>query len=223
MFLKAQLIFSILLSCFFHAAAQMPYTYQNKTHSFKLSLEWFDKTTMWGASDSSVNSITVIRLKDHKLIQKIIPDDNYITSSKDELIFDDFNFDGYPDFKLFSFEAKHGQTGYLFYLFDPKKEKYVFSKQITELLGDATIDKKNKTISNIYREMSGHYTQVVYGFIHGQLVLMEERNDIRRSGENEAKVEILKKKRVKGVLQVVKHFIVSWTEYSKMEDRLMPI
>ncbi len=217
---KAQFIFSVLLSCFFHATAQMPYTFQNKTHSFKLSLEWFDKTSMWGASDSSVNSIKVTRLKDHKLIQKIIPDDNYITRGNEELIFDDFNFDGYPDFKLFAFEAKHAQTGYLFYLFDPKKEKYVFSKQITELLGDASLDKKNKTISNTYREMSGHYKQVVYGFIQGKLVLMEERTDTRLGNDQ---VEIIKKKRIKGALQVVKQFTISQTEYGKMEDRLMPI
>ncbi len=107
MFSKAQLIFPVLLSGFFYSTAQMPYTYQNKTHSFKLSLEWFDRSTTWGSSDSAVKSITITSLRDKKVIQKITPEWNYISQDSTELIFDDFNFDGFTDFKLFSYEAKH--------------------------------------------------------------------------------------------------------------------
>jgi len=200
--------------------AQSRYVFQNNTHSFKLTLNWFDKTSMWGASDSTVKSIEVTRLKDNKIIQEIIPEENYITDKKHELIFDDFNFDGFIDFKLFSFEAKHGQTGYQFYLYDPIKQKYYYSKEIASILDDADVDKEKKTLSHIYRLMGGDYQQVVCTYVSGKLTIIEQREDKNFEGN---KIEIIIKKRINGKLKVIKHQIISEEEYIKMKDRIMPI
>ncbi len=218
--MKQIFIFLVLLVSWFQVSAQSQHIYQNKTFLFSLQLTGFDKTSMWGASDSAVKSIKVTRLKDHKAIQTIIPEENYITEPQRELIFEDFNFDGYMDFKLFAFEAKHAQAGYFFYLFDPNTQKFTYSEKISELLGDAAIDKKNKTLSRLYRVGGGDYKLVVYSYIKNKLILIEERKD-QSIGNN--KIEITQKKRVKGILKIVKHLIMGSEEYSKTEDRLMPI
>jgi hypothetical protein len=201
--------------------AQRIITYSDKNFSFVLKLDSLPKDDYtWGSSKVTVTLITVTRLKDNKIIQRIIPKENYITDKEYELIFDDFNFDGFIDFRLHSFTAKHGQTGYQFYLFNPKKGKFIYSKEIAEVLDDAYIDSSKKTLSHIYKVMGGEYRLVVYKFINHKLTLIEER--INKSiGNNE--YQIIYKKRIDGIMKIIRSEILKEDTYKKMDDRLFPI
>lgn len=68
----------------------------------------------WGKLERTVKSISIERIKNHKQIQKIIPPENYVINFKEEMIFEDFNFDGNPNFKLRKSLIKHIGDSYIF-------------------------------------------------------------------------------------------------------------
>ncbi len=205
------LFFSITHSTLF---SQNSLSFFTKDYVFHLVIDSVDENN-WGKPDRTVKSISIERIKDHKQIQKIIPPENYIVNSKEEMIFEDFNFDGNLDFKLRESFIKHIGDSYIYYLFDPKNEKFYSSQQLANVFPNIEVNRKNKTLSNILRMSGGDYKFVMYTFISNRLVLLEEIED-KSIGEDGH--QLIHKKRINNQLKTISNRILDPKAYEKSKD-----
>ncbi len=204
---------------YFNAIAQKQFIFSDKDYSFKLKLDSVTENN-WGRPDRTIKLITVTRLIDHKIIQTIVPGKNYVNENfKNELIIEDINVDGHNDFKLFGYQAKR-ESGYLFWLFDPVKEKFFHDAQWDEKLTDAYVDSKNKCLRSMTKVSAGNYVSVIYRFIGNKLILLEEEDDENTNADS---VLITYRKRTNGKMKLIKKIQVSQKDYEKVGKFLMPL
>lgn len=92
---------------------------------------------------------------------------------------EDINFDGYTDIKLLSWWGATGNSGYNYWLFEPKKGRFVLNKELRDL-SNPTPDYKRKQIkTHSVGGMAGHiYGNAAYAFVNGRLMsIREEEQD----------------------------------------------
>ncbi|MEM9102778.1 MAG: lysozyme inhibitor LprI family protein [Pseudomonadota bacterium] len=75
--------------------------------------------------------------------------------------FIDANFDGYLDFRTPQFRTAGPNTPYLFYLYQPEAQKFVFSPKISDIVS-AQFDAEKKAISSFTRNHAASYTKKIY-------------------------------------------------------------
>ncbi|MCB0707276.1 MAG: hypothetical protein KDC34_18290 [Saprospiraceae bacterium] len=90
--------------------------------------------------------------------------------------FEDYNFDGNPDFRVYSSLTEGNNRKYSFYLYDPRLDKYVFS----ELLSQSTnlrLDTSQKLIHTFYEDNSSSmiFVTVTYQYQNGELVEIQRK------------------------------------------------
>jgi len=127
-----------------------------------------------GRDDNSLGDIQV--LQGNKLIQTITGHDLdlgalYPATLKAEVQLVDANFDGYQDLQLLNDCGATGNCDYDFYLYDPARRRFVYSKFLSGL-GSPEFDASKKQVttgwntsaddstSSIYQFRSGHYIEI---------------------------------------------------------------
>ena len=82
----------------------------------------------------------------------IVSDDYYYdthTELNEIFVIGDFNFDGYEDFSVLNWVSINRQVSYDFYVFNVKTKKYLFNKQLTDLI-NPYFDHKIKTVHSCW-------------------------------------------------------------------------
>lgn len=127
---------------------------------------------------------------DHKKLKRMIllaPDRKHILQTFPELIeaknalgmnpfdasriqYDDFNFDGYRDFRIHLPNAGgvHEHISW-YYLFDPQTHRYVISKELNDILPDS-FDQQRKTFNSYDNEGGGTYGSATFKWMNGKVV-----------------------------------------------------
>lgn len=88
---------------------------------------------------------------------------------------EDINFDGYVDIKLMNWWGATGNSGYNYWLFDPRKGRFVFHQELSDL-SNPTPNYKTKRIKTHHGGgMAGNiYDDATYVFENGRLVSIRE-------------------------------------------------
>lgn len=114
---------------------------------------------------------------------------------------DDLNFDGYPDIEMVQFWGATGNAGNCIWLFDPKTEKFVFSRQFSDAIGRYEVDKAAATITT-YSNMSAFiHKKQKYAVRGGKLVLIGDEEQSEAAGK--CAYHVVKREEKNGRLAVV--------------------
>lgn len=122
--------------------------------------------------DGMINFTKVNVLKSGKLFQQLkINKDSTFVYHDYEVNFscdEDWNFDGYNDFKLINWVGMADQSYYL-WLYDKSSGKYKFSSSFSKIINPVS-DKKNKEITSSYHAGPETYYYSIYKFKNGKYV-----------------------------------------------------
>jgi len=167
--------------------------------------------------DTSVTTITIKQVKDKKIIQTIYPGENKFHFAYAEDCFEliDMNFDGNEDFRLLTY-SKGMNTSYLYWLYDPLKQKFIENKQLEEITS-ADFDKKNKRIFSSWKGGAGYFGNEVYTYTNGKYNLIESRED-QKNFDKKDSVLVTIRKRINGKLVITKKKYYGQAEYQKLPD-----
>ncbi len=97
---------------------------------------------------------------------------------------EDINFDGYRDLKLLSWWGVTGNKGYSYWLFEPKKNRFVFNQELRDLSNPTPNYKRKLIKTHSVGGMAGYiYENADYAFVNGRLVsIREEVQDLAKIG-----------------------------------------
>lgn len=93
------------------------------------------------------------------------PDGPRISGTQPELIFEDFNFDGYTDLSTLAGVAGVNVM-YYFWLFDPSSGEFVYNEALCQMF-NAEVDIQNKQIKTFSRNSATSYTYINYAYEDG--------------------------------------------------------
>lgn len=87
----------------------------------------------------------------------------------------DLNFDGFEDIGLLEDYSEHlDKWLYCIYLWNNKTERFVYSKELTDIASSIEVDPKAQTIRTYDNWMGGAFDNSTYRWNHGKLELIEE-------------------------------------------------
>jgi len=220
MYLKQ--IFFILICSFTYKTGStqksLSYTRKSKYFIFVLTIDSL-ASPMNSYFDTSVTTITIRQVKDNKIIQTIHPRENKFHFRYPNTCFElmDMNFDDNEDFRLLQFN-KGINTSYLYWLYNPAKQKFEESKQLEEITS-AYFDKENKRIISSWKGGDGYFGHDVYTYNNGKYNLSESRED-KRNFDKEDSVLVTIRKRINGKLVITQKKYYGPAEYQKLPNGL---
>ena len=88
----------------------------------------------------------------------------------------DVNFDKYLDFGIYTNE-RGADEAMNYYVFNPKTQKFLFNKTLSDII-KPTIDAKNNCIISYERVREGYYCSGIHKWIKGKLTLVSYRETI---------------------------------------------
>jgi hypothetical protein len=90
---------------------------------------------------------------------------------------EDINFDGYADIKLMSWWGATGNNAYHYWLFDPRKGRFVLNHELSELTNPTPNYKTKRIRSHHVWGMAGNiYDTATYVFQNGRVVLIRDES-----------------------------------------------
>jgi hypothetical protein len=99
------------------------------------------------------------------------------TDLKCAIELEDINFDNYKDLKILTNIGNSGNEGYDFWIYNTQKKKYLFDKELTDLIGEnPAIDNNEKTYTTggFLGCASSCWSYSTYKYIKGKLLEIQE-------------------------------------------------
>uniref|UniRef100_A0A832LK28 Uncharacterized protein n=1 Tax=Ignavibacterium album TaxID=591197 RepID=A0A832LK28_9BACT len=153
---------------------------------------------------TNIYRISLYYLKDSSLFQEIIDTSDYFNFNED-IIFSDFNFDGFQDISLVVFRDMRGQALYDYWIFNPIKNLYELNYEYSGLLDCyVTLDSLTKTIISECRGGCGGlcFHNSIYRVEQNQLILIEEIFTEQEIINDRSRIKIITRKLINGEMEI---------------------
>ncbi len=203
---------TIILAVLFFAistTSQKTLTYQDKTFIYNLSIiGTLSADTV--TADCFVKSISIVRRSDNKIVQTILPLENFLSCSfpKDQiLILEDMNFDGSNDLRIIHFIPAGPNVSYYYWTFNNKLGQFREDTALEEITSPE-FNHAQKLITSFWRSSCCDHGLSTYRYIKGKPVLIEEVETAMDLNDNSKYITTVKK-RIGGKLKLVKKTIES--------------
>jgi hypothetical protein len=204
--------------------AQRIFKYYDKNFQYELIRDALPNSESKKQKDSLIKEIVITRLKDNKVIQTIIPSKQILSSSYRRTFFyiEDMNFDGYSDLRGFCSACYNGdiRNTYLYWLYNPNKEIFEESNELTEI-SNPYFDKKNQKILSSWGGGAKYFGQAIYKYRDGKFLLFEQRVD-SVYGQKQDSVMVVTRVRV-GEEIISKKQTYSVSNYLRLENHVLSI
>ena len=126
--------------------------------------------------DCVVKSIKILTIKNHKLIQVIIPEENhpFCNLPQNQLfIMEDMNFDGINDIRLVQFLPAAANVPYYCWIYDTAANRFIRNKAL-EKITSPDFDPKKKLIFSFWQASCCDHGLSTYKYINGHPTLIEQ-------------------------------------------------
>ena len=134
---------------------------------------------------SSPNNVTRVQLsngENGKLFQALEVNAKPVVDLETVgVLFMDFNFDGIEDFALMEILPAGPNVPYLYYLYDPKTQRFEYNKALSRITSPE-IEREAQQISSSWRNGAANHGKDMYVWQGNELVLVERREDIYQNG-----------------------------------------
>ncbi len=206
---------------FTNTSAQETKQFSDKHFSFDIKV---DSTKDYYGYYYFVSVITVTRLSDKKIVQKLIPgpDDGWEYHSYEGFIIEDMNFDGFNDIRLLTMVGKRGNKAYCYWIFDPVKQQFKRDSLLEEISAPY-FDPKTKTIHEGWHEANQDGGTNVYRFINKKLTQIYEKVSKTIYDDNDQKrIHLIIQKMVKGKMKLVYDKYFTEQQYEALDHKTLP-
>lgn len=153
---------------------------------------------------TNIYKISIFNFKDSSLSQEIVDTSDYSNFWPD-IIFNDFNFDGYKDISLVTFRDVKAQALYDYWIYNPQTHLYELSDEFSGLLScEVVLDSTSRTIISTCRDGCGGlcFTISVYKIDENHLVLIEETNAEQEITNDKWRIKVTTQKLIDGEMKI---------------------
>lgn len=161
-----------------------------------------------------IESISITRKSDGKLLQTIIPPANsckYTVSKKLLLVSEDINYDGYPDLRLIrSFTYASPLIHYSFWTYNPAVQKFEYDKTL-DTISSPEFDPLHKEITSRWKSGKTRGANT-YSYTDDKLTLIRQETE-HVNPDNPQQEIITKKELIDGEMKVMETYTVNRDKY----------
>jgi hypothetical protein len=197
----ASILIAICLSV--EMIAQKTYDYSDKVYDYNVVVD----SVLSGDSvnfECVVKSISILKHLDKKVIQTIIPPENFhfCNLPKEHLfVLEDVNFDKILDFRIIQLIPAGPNIPYYFWVFDDKLQ--IFQRDTTlEDITSPDFDYEKKIITSSWRSSCCDHGCSTYKYINGKITMIKEF-EIADDLENPGQQIITTKELIDGQMKLV--------------------
>jgi len=202
-------------------SAQQPKQFADKHFLFELKV---DSTKEYYGYYYFVTAITVTRLSDKKIVQRLMPgpEDDWKYYSYKGFLIEDMNFDGLNDISLLTMVGKRGSEAYCCWIFDPVKQQFNRDSLLEEISAPF-FDAKTKTIHEGWHEANMDGGNNVYRFIKKKITRVYEwENQTIYDDKDQKRIHLTIKKLVKGELKLVYDKYFTEKQFDALNFKSLP-
>lgn len=152
----------------------------------------------------SVSAIAILDRANNQLRQRIKPEENDQDCQQlsSALVVEDMNFDGYNDLRIRQLMPAAPNIPYYVWLYDPQTNRFTRNTALEEITSPV-VDRVNQRIRSAWRANCCDYGEDTYGFLDGQLTLLQQTETTVDPNKSSRTITTFKQ-RVNGKMRLIR-------------------